>query len=69
VQLLVSEKRTKSLHYIFKFIKLNTATPFEVARGGLSVCCVRHEGMKMHACAIPKEVSDKIEAAPAELLV
>jgi YbgC/YbaW family acyl-CoA thioester hydrolase len=68
IRLLVSEKRSKSLSYIFKFIKLNAAPPLEVARGGLTVVCVSHHGGKMTACAIPKWVADKIEVAPAELL-
>jgi hypothetical protein len=56
------------LSYLFKFIKLNGGPPVEVARGGLTVVCVRHGGGKMTACAIPKAVADKIEVAPAELL-
>jgi acyl-CoA thioester hydrolase len=68
IQLLVSEKRSKSLSYVFKFIKLNAAPPEEVARGGLTVVCVRHNGGKMSACTIPPAVADKIQVAPAELL-
>jgi len=68
VHLLVSEKRSKSLSYVFKFIKLNATPPLEVARGGLTVVCVRHDGGKMTACTIPKSVADKIEVAPEELL-
>jgi acyl-CoA thioester hydrolase len=68
IQLLVSVKRSKSLSYVFKFIKLHPAPPLEVARGGLTVVCVRHEAGKMTACTIPKWVADKIQAAPAELL-
>src|SRR5947207_7580130 len=33
IQLLVSEKRTKSLTYVFRFRKLDTSPPIEVARG------------------------------------
>jgi acyl-CoA thioester hydrolase len=68
IHLFVSEKRSKSLSYVFKFTKLNAAPPVEVARGGLTVVCVKHDGRKMTACAIPKIVADKIHAAPAELL-
>jgi len=68
IHLLVSEKRSKSLSYVFKFIKLNAAPPEEVARGGLTVVCVRHDGGKMRACTIPKSVADQIHVAPAELL-
>ena len=69
IHLLVSEKKSKALSYVFKFTKLNGAATVEVARGGLTVVCVRHDGRKMTACAIPKEVADKIQVAPAELLL
>jgi acyl-CoA thioester hydrolase len=68
IHLLVSEKRSKSLSYIFKFIRIHPAPAQEVARGGLTVVCVRHEGGKMAACTIPKSVADKIEVAPVEML-
>jgi YbgC/YbaW family acyl-CoA thioester hydrolase len=68
IHLLVSEKRSKALSYLFKFTKLNAAPPLEVARGGLTLVCVSHHGGKMTACAIPKVVSDKIQVAPPELL-
>jgi YbgC/YbaW family acyl-CoA thioester hydrolase len=68
IHLLVSEKRSKSLSYVFKFIKLNAAPPVEVARGGLTLVCVSHHGGKMAACAMPKVMSDKIHVAPPELL-
>jgi YbgC/YbaW family acyl-CoA thioester hydrolase len=68
IHLLVSAKRSKSLSYVFKFIKLHGARPLEVARGGLTVVCVSHRGGKMTACTIPKAVADKIQVAPAELL-
>jgi YbgC/YbaW family acyl-CoA thioester hydrolase len=68
IHLLVSEKRSKSLSYVFKFIKLNAQPPVEVARGGLTVVCVRHDAGQMTACAIPKAVADKIEVAPEEML-
>ncbi len=68
IHLLVREKKSKALSYLFKFRKLNASPPVEVARGVLTVVCVRHEGGKMTACSIPKIVADKIEAAPAALL-
>src|SRR5580692_4583308 len=41
VHMLVSEKKSKSLSYVFKFRKLNgPAGPVEVARGSLTVVCV-----------------------------
>src|SRR6266567_4049143 len=42
--------------------------PFEVARGSLTVVCVTHDGGRMRAAAIPKEIAEKIEVAPAEAL-
>jgi YbgC/YbaW family acyl-CoA thioester hydrolase len=69
IQLLVREKRSKSLSYVFKFFKLNATPVEEVARGGLTVVCVRLQKGKMKACAIPKNLADKIKVAPAELLV
>ena len=68
IHLLVSEIKSKSMSYIFKFIKLNAAPPVEVARGGITIVAVRHGGGKMAACAIPKSVLDKIQVAPPELL-
>jgi acyl-CoA thioester hydrolase len=68
IHLLVSEKRSKSLSYVFKFIKLNAAPPVQVACGKLTVVCVSHHAGKMAACAIPKVLSDKIQVAPPELL-
>jgi YbgC/YbaW family acyl-CoA thioester hydrolase len=68
IHLLVREKKTKAVSYLFKFRKLNASPPFEVARGVLTVVCVRHEAGKMSACAIPKSVSDKIDPAPPDLL-
>jgi YbgC/YbaW family acyl-CoA thioester hydrolase len=69
VHLLVSEKKSKSLTYIFKFLKLNGPEPVEVARGSLTVVCVskQHDG-KFSATAIPKAFADKIQVAPAEML-
>ena len=68
IHLLVSQKRSKALSYVFKFIKLNGGPPVEVARGGLTVVCVRHDGVKMTACTIPKALAEKIDVAPAEML-
>jgi len=68
VHMLVSEKRSKSLSYAFRFRKLNGFTPVEVARGALTVVCVTHQGGKMSAATIPRVLADKIEVAPAEEL-
>jgi hypothetical protein len=70
IHLLVAEKRSKALTYQFRFRKLNAPPPVEVARGTLTVVCVLHgpDG-KMSACHIPAVIADRIEVAPAELLV
>jgi YbgC/YbaW family acyl-CoA thioester hydrolase len=70
IHLLVSEKKSKSLSYLIKFRKLNGPAPTEVARGTLTVVCVvKDANGRMSAAHIPKEFADKIEVAPAELLV
>lgn len=69
IHMLVSEKRSKSLSYVFRFLKLNAPSSVEIARGSLTVVCItRNAEGKMTACSIPKAVADKIETAPAELL-
>ena len=69
IRLLVAEKRSKSIRYLFRFRKLNGAPPEEVARGSVTVVCVTHApGVKMKACAIPATLAARIEVAPPELL-
>ena len=68
IHMLVSEKKSKSLSYVFRFLKLNDSPPVEVARGSLTVVCVTHKDGQMRAATIPKAIADKIEVAPAELL-
>ena len=69
IHLLVSEKKSKSLSYLFKFHKLNASPIIEVARGSLTVVCVtKQPDGRMAATHIPKAFADKIEVAPAELL-
>jgi YbgC/YbaW family acyl-CoA thioester hydrolase len=69
IHLLVSEKKSKSLGYLFKFRKLNASPPIEVARGSLTVVCVTKQADgRMAATHIPKSFADKIEVAPARLL-
>ncbi len=69
IHMLVSEKKSKVLSYLFRIRKLNASPPMEVARGKVTVVCVKHgaDG-KMEAVPIPKAIADKIEVAPAELL-
>jgi acyl-CoA thioester hydrolase len=68
VQLLVREKREKSLVYSFIFRKVNGQPQREVARGSLAVACVKVDSAtgRLKAVAIPKAIADKIEVAPAE---
>jgi YbgC/YbaW family acyl-CoA thioester hydrolase len=69
IHMLVSGKKDKSLSYAFRFRKLNASPPVEVARGSLTVVCVTRDAEgKMKAASIPKEIADRIEVAPAELL-
>ena len=69
IHLLVSEKKSKALSYIFRFYKINTSPKVEVARGGLTVVCVRRRrDGTMVACNIPPLVARKIQVAPAKLL-
>jgi acyl-CoA thioester hydrolase len=69
IHLLVSEKKSKSLSYVFKFRKMNGLEPVAVARGALTVVCVTQQaGGKFAASHIPAEFADKIEVAPVELL-
>ena len=69
IHMLVSEKKPKSLSYLFKFRKLNSPSPVEVARGKLTVVCVtRGADGKLKAALIPKAVADRIEVAAGELL-
>lgn len=70
IHLLVSEKKSKSLNLMFRFRKLNASPVIEAARGALTIVCVAHHpDGTMSAVTIPKEIGDKIEVAPAELLV
>jgi len=70
IHMLVREKKSKSLSYLFRFRKLNASPVIEVARGGLTVVCVTHEAKgEMAAITIPEYLAQKIEVAPTELLV
>jgi YbgC/YbaW family acyl-CoA thioester hydrolase len=69
IHLLVSEKKSKSLTYLFIFRKRNGAESVEVARGSLTAVCVtKNADGKMSATTIPKAFADQIEVAPKELL-
>lgn len=69
VQLLVREKKSKSISYCFRFWNLNASPVEEVARGIVTVVCVTHGGGgKMSAVPIPEDLARKIQVAPPELL-
>ena len=68
VHLLVSEKKSKSLSYLFKFRKVGGDPAVEIARGRVTAVCVTDVMGRMRAATIPKVVADKIEVAPKELL-
>jgi len=64
VHLLVTEKKSKSLTYQFRFRKMDGEAGMEIARGELTVVCVRHEENRMKAATIPEAIAAKIEVAP-----
>jgi acyl-CoA thioester hydrolase len=64
VHLLVTEKKSKSLTYEFRFRKIDGDVSVEIARGALTVVCVRHEGNRMKAATIPEAIAAKIDVAP-----
>lgn len=69
IHLIVTEKKSKSLTYAFRFRKINASPVVEVARGTLTVVCVtRNPEGRMTATTIPKALSDRIEVAPPEML-
>ncbi|MBK9139697.1 MAG: acyl-CoA thioesterase [Verrucomicrobia bacterium] len=69
IHLLVREKKAKVLSYLFKFHNLTARPPVEVARGICTVVCVAHgpDG-QLTSTRIPREIADRIQEAPAELL-
>lgn len=70
IHLLVKEKRSKALTFLFRFVKLSETPSIEVARGLLTIVCVAHHSDgTMKAVAIPPEIGDRIDVAPPELLV
>lgn len=68
IHLLVAEKKSKALTYAFRLRKLNTPEPYEVARGKITVVCIKMINGKMKATNIPMAIADKIQVAPARLL-
>lgn len=68
IQLLVAEKKSKALTYAFRLLRLNGPVVIEVARGKITVVCVKMINGRMKATNIPKAIADKIQVAPARLL-
>ena len=69
IHLLVGAKKSKALSYVFKFRKLNARPAVEVARGCLTVVCVRRKADgTMAACRIPAVIAEKIQTAPSGML-
>src|SRR5213594_3488645 len=69
IHLLVAEKKSKAVTYAFRFRKLNEEPVLEVARGALIIVCVAHHpDGTMSAVPIPREIAERIEVAPLELL-
>ena len=51
-------------------VMVNASPQVEIARGKLTVVCVTRDAAgEMAAIPIPRTIADKIEVAPAELLV
>jgi acyl-CoA thioester hydrolase len=70
VRLLVEQKGRRSLTYQFRFSRLSGRSPQEVARGRLTVACVeRQADGSFKAVPLPEAIADKIQQAPARLLV
>jgi YbgC/YbaW family acyl-CoA thioester hydrolase len=69
VWLLVERKGRRSLTYQFRFIRLNGSRPQEVARGRLTVACVKRQADgAFKAVPLPKVIAHKIQQAQANLL-
>ena len=73
IHLLVKEKRSRVLNYLFRFSKMPAEgtkdSPILVATGVLTVVCVAHDrNGRMEAVSIPTALGEKIEVAPVELL-
>ncbi len=69
VRLLVQKKTQRSLTYLFRFSKIGDAGQRDLARGKVTVVCVKKlaDGT-LKAAPLPKEIADKIQEAPARLL-
>ena len=69
IHLLVRERRPKVITYDFRFRSLQTDPPTNVARGRLTVVCVRRKpDGTFVSTVLPEDVAAKITAAPPECL-
>jgi len=68
IRMYVTKKKSKSLTYGFWFRKMEGDEMVDVARGSLTVVCVRHKNGRMKAAMIPKEIARKIEVVPPKVL-
>lgn len=70
IELLVRERRARSIVYEFVIRKLNGPSAGEVARGGFAVACVEKDAETgaLRAVPIPEGIARLIEPASAELL-
>ena len=70
MRLLVAEKRARSLSYQIRFNRLEPGPVEEVARGRLTVVCVKRTASgALEAVSLPEVLANQIEVAPAEVLV
>jgi acyl-CoA thioesterase FadM len=67
IRMFVTKKKSKSLTYEFRFRKINKEGLVDVARGSVTVVCVRHQNGRMKAATIPKVIADKIEVVSAKI--
>jgi YbgC/YbaW family acyl-CoA thioester hydrolase len=68
IRMYVTKKKSKSLTYGFWFRKMEGEEIVDVARGSLTVVCVRHKNVMMKAALITNEIASKIEVVPAKIL-
>jgi YbgC/YbaW family acyl-CoA thioester hydrolase len=70
VHLLVEKKGSRSLTSQFHFHRVNGAQPLLVAQGRLTVvCAARNKDGTLKAVPFPRNLAERIQEAPAELLV
>ena len=69
IHMLVERKGSRSLTYQFRFYRINGENQEPVARGKVTaVCAARQADGSFKAVALPRELADKIDEAPAASL-